>query len=278
MKSIIERHPLAMYFILAIVITWLILGPGVASTLGFIDFEFDGIVLSTLGQFGPLLAALIVTGATMGSAGVRKIFRSMFNWRVKARWWAAAVLLLAGLFAVAAVLGMLTGGTAPDPGGALFLIGVGLLILIGSFGEEPGWRGFALPKLQQGRSAWKATLILSLFWWLWHIPFFFTLPFAIESAQQFGFIIAFGMQFLIVFALGILCAWVYNGSGGSVLMAVLMHTSYNFWLLGGFSGQPSAMFALPLFLLAAIVVGLITKGKLGLAAEDTTTEFGEAVP
>ena len=46
MKSIIERHPLAMYFILAIVITWLILGPGVASTLGFIDFEFDGIVLS----------------------------------------------------------------------------------------------------------------------------------------------------------------------------------------------------------------------------------------
>ena len=276
MKSIIERHPLAMYFILAIIITWLILGPGVASTLGFFDFEFDGIVLSTLGQFGPLLAALIVTGATMGSAGVRKIFRSMFNWRVKARWWAASLLLLAGLFVVAAALGMLTGGAVPYSGGALFLASLALISLIGSFGEEPGWRGFALPKLQQGRSAWKATLILSLFWWLWHIPFFFTLPYAIENAQQFGFIIAFGMQFLIVFALGILCAWAYNGSGGSVLMAVLMHTSWNFWLLG-FSGQPAAMFALPLFLLAAIVVGLITKGKLGLAAEDTTTEFGEAV-
>ena len=78
-------------------------------------------------------------------------------------------------------------------------------------------------------------------------------------------------------ALGILCAWVYNGSGGSVLMPVLMHTSWNFWLFV-FSGQPSAMFALPLFLLAAIVVGFATKGKLGLAAEDTTTEFGEAVP
>jgi membrane protease YdiL (CAAX protease family) len=277
MKSFIERHPLAMYFILAIVITWLILGPGVASTLGFFDFEFDGIVLSTLGQFGPLLAALIVTGATVGSAGVRKIFRSMFNWRVKARWWAAAVLLLAGLFVVTAALGMLTSGTAPKSSGAAFLIIFGLLILIGSFGEEPGWRGFALPKLQQGRSAWKATLILSLFWWLWHIPFFFTLPPAIESAQQFGFIIAFGIQFLIVFALGILCAWVYNGSGGSVLMAVLMHTSWNFWLLG-FSGQPSAMLALPLFLLAAIVVGFATKGKLGLAAEEPTNAFGEAVP
>jgi hypothetical protein len=56
-----------------------------------------------------------------------------------------------------------------------------------------------------------------------------------------------------------------------------MHTSWNFWLLG-FSGQPSALLALPLFLLAAIVVGFATKGKLGLAAEDTTTEFGEAVP
>ena len=149
MKSIIERHPLAMYFILAIVITWLILGPGVASTLGFFDFEFDGIVLSTLGQFGPLLAALIVTRATVGSTGVRKIFRSMFNWRVKARWWAASLLLLASLFVVAAALGMLTSGTAPKSSGAAFLIIFGLLTLIGSFGEEPGWRGFALPKLQQ---------------------------------------------------------------------------------------------------------------------------------
>ena len=277
MKSIIERHPLAMYFILAIVITWLILGPGVASTLGFIDFEFDGIVLSTLGQFGPLLAALIVTSVTLGNLGVRKIFRSMFNWRVKARWWAAAVLLLAGLFAVATALGMLTGGTAPDPDGALFIIGVGLLILIGSFGEEPGWRGFALPKLQEGRSAWKATLIVALFWWLWHIPFFFTLSFAIETAQQFGFIIAFGLQFFIVLALSILCTWVYNGSGGSVLMPVLMHASWNFWLLG-FSGQQAAMFALPLFLLAAIVVGFATKGKLGFDAKDTTTVFRETVP
>ena len=243
MKSIIERHPLAMYFILAIVITWLILGPGVASTLGFIDFEFDGIVLSTLGQFGPLLAALIVTSVTAGNLGVRKIFQSMFNWRVKARWWAASLLLLAGLFVVTAALGMLTSGTAPKSSGAAFLIIFGLLILIGSFGEEPGWRGFALPKLQQGRSAWKATLILTLFWWLWHIPFFWTLPAAIEITQQFGIVAAFGMQFIIVLALGILCAWVYNGSGGDACANARQLELLAHWFCGsgGFNARAAAV-------------------------------------
>ncbi len=268
--SLFKRHPLTMYFILAFAISWLILSPGVASTLGFLDFEFDGNVLSAVGQFGPLLAALIVTSSTVGGTGVRKIFRSMFNWQVKARWWAAAVMLLAGLFAAATALAMLVGGAVPDLGSGIFLITAGLLYLIGSFGEEPGWRGFALPKLQQGRSAWKATLILTLFWWLWHIPFYWILPSAIEATQQFGFVAAFGMQLIILLALSSLCAWVYNGSGGSVLMPVLMHASWNFWLIG-FAGQAVSMFALPLFILTALVVVFATKGKLGLAAEGTTT-------
>jgi membrane protease YdiL (CAAX protease family) len=102
-----------------------------------------------------------------------------------------------------------------------------------------------------------------------------TLPPAIEIAQQFGFVAAFGMQLIIVLALGILCAWVYNGSSGSVLMPVLMHASWNFWLLS-FEGQQASMFALPLFILTAVVVVFTTKGKLGLAAKDTTTVFREA--
>jgi uncharacterized protein len=264
--NIFKRRPLAMYFLLAFAFTWLILSPGVASTLGLLDFQFEGMILTMLGGLGPLLAALVMTGATEGRAGIYKIFAGMFNWKVKARWWAAAALLLASLFAIANVPGMLIGGAAPDPRAGLYLNGgstitVALLLLFGSFGEEPGWRGFALPRLQKTHSPMKATLILTLFWWLWHIPTYWTLPVAINAVQEFGFAIAFGMQLVVLIVLGILCAWVYNGSGGVVLMPVLLHASWNFWF--GAFGKEASMLLLPLFLLTAVVVGFATRGKLG---------------
>jgi membrane protease YdiL (CAAX protease family) len=273
-ESIFKRYPLTMYFILAFAITWLILSPGVASTLGLLDLQLDGTVLTFVSAIGPLLAALIVTRATEGRTGVRKIFQSMLNRQVKARWWAAAVLLLAGLFAIATVFGLLTGGAAPDPRTGVFLNGgntivVILLLLFGSFGEEPGWRGFALPRLQKGRSPLKATLILTLVWWLWHLPTYWTLPFAMNAAQQYGFVAAFVIQLVILLMLSILCTWVYNGSGGVVLMPVLLHAGWNLW--SGAFGQEASMLFLPLVLLTTIVVGFVTKGQLGLVTEDTST-------
>ena len=109
----------------------------------------------------------------------------------------------------------------------------------------------------------KATLILTFFWWLWHIPLYLTLPPLMNAVQQFGFVAAFGVQFVVLLALGILCAWVFNGSKGSVLLPVLLHASWNFW--SGAFGQEASMLLLPLFLVTAIVVGIATKGKLGLS-------------
>lgn len=265
--TVYRRRPLVMYFLLAFVITWLILAPGVADNLGVLNFEFDGTVLTMISAVGPLSAAIIVTKMTEGSAGVRNIFESMFHWRVKVKWWGVAFLFLAGLFGIAALLSMLIGGAGPDPRQGVFLDGgnlivVILLLLLGSFGEEPGWRGFALPRLQEKYSPMKATLILTFFWWLWHIPTYWVMPFAMGSAEQFGFVAAFGIQFVVLLILGVLCTWVFNGSGGSVLMPVLLHASWNFWS-GGF-GQDVSTFLLPFVLLTAIVIGVATKGKLGL--------------
>lgn len=269
-----KRYPLAMYFILAFAFTWLILSPGVAATLGWLNFEFEGTVLTIVSGIGPLLAAILVTRAIEGKSGVHKIFASMFTWRVKARWWAASIVLLAGLFALAAVLSSLAGGAAPDASAGIYLNGgnvivVVLLLLLGSFGEEPGWRGFALPRLQQGRTPLQATFILTLFWWLWHLPTYWTLPLAVNAVEQYGFLAAFGIQFVVLLALSLLCTWVYNGSGGVVLMPVLLHASWNFW--SGTFGQEAAMFLLPLLLLTMIGVGFATKGKLGFRAEAVIT-------
>jgi membrane protease YdiL (CAAX protease family) len=265
-----KRHPLMMYIVLAFAFTWLILSPGVAATLGLLDFRFDGTVLTILSGLGPLAAALIVTAVIEGRSGVQKLFRSMFNWKVEIKWWIAAVLLLAGLFVLSSVLNMLTGGYAPDPKSGIYLNGgntfaVLFLLLIGSFGEEPGWRGFALPKLQQRTSPLIATLIVTLIWWLWHLPTYWTLPMAISAVQQYGFAVTFGIQLIVLLALSILCAWVYNGSRGSTLLPVLLHAGWNFW--AGAFGQGATTFLLPLFLVTALVVALATKGKLGISSE-----------
>lgn len=261
-----KAHPLAVYFGLAIAFTWLILSPGVAATLGLLHFAYEGTVLTIVSGLGPLLAALLVTRAAAGKSGVRRLFGSRFAWRVQAKWWVAALVLIPGLFAISATLSWFISGTVPNASKGIYLNGgnsllVILLLLLGAFGEEVGWRGFALPRLQEGHTPLKATLILTLFWWLWHLPTYWTLPLAINAVAQYGFAAAFGIQFIVLLALSVLCTWVYNGSGGVVWLPVLLHASWNFW--SGALGQDAALFLLPLLLLTAVGIGLATKGKLG---------------
>jgi uncharacterized protein len=90
-------------------------------------------------------------------------------------------------------------------------------LLIG-FGEEIGWRGFALPRLQTGRSALAAALILSVFWALWHLPLF---SFA-TGLESMGLVVVPGWLFFIVIG-SVLLAWVYNDTGGSVLIVSVFH-------------------------------------------------------
>jgi hypothetical protein len=68
---------------------------------------------------------------------------------------------------------------------------------------------------------------------------------------------------IVLLALGVLCAWVFNGSGGVVLMPVLLHASWNFWT--GAFGPDASTFLVPFFLLSALIVGFLTRGRLGAA-------------
>ena len=80
---------------------------------------------------------------------------------------------------------------------------------------------------------------------------------------------AFGIQLVVLLALSLLCTWVYNGSGGSVLMPVMLHAGWNFW--SGAFGQKASAFLLSLLIVSMIVVVLATKGRLGYPADGRTS-------
>jgi membrane protease YdiL (CAAX protease family) len=178
---------------------------------------------------GPAVAALVVTAWTMGRPGVRDLGARMARLRVPARWWLVTVSPLVflglGLAAVAAV-----GQDLPSVGDfgrfsgipAIGLAGVALLIFAGALGEETGWRGYALPQLQRRFSSLASTLILAVAWFGWHLPQFWV----IATYRDFAPVQYVGM-FLGLACGAVVLTWLYNRSGGSILLVAIWHGLYN---------------------------------------------------
>jgi len=126
--------------------------------------------------FGPFLAALVVLAITSGKTGIVGLLRRMVRWRVAPVWYAVALLVPVAITLVATVFNVLLGAQAPSSvelGGWTRLLSTFILLLIPGLGgtwEEPGWRGYALPRLQVGRSALFASMILWVFVVVWHLP------------------------------------------------------------------------------------------------------------
>jgi membrane protease YdiL (CAAX protease family) len=199
--------------------------------------------------------AIVLVAVVHGKTGVRKLLGRLLIWRVGVGWW-AAVALLSTLALGAVGLSVLFGGDTPDvgvtiPGAiALFL----LFIFPGSAGgEEIGWRGFALPLLQADRSALGASVVLGVVWGVWHLPLYLT---GADSRP----LSLFAPWVLITVAASVIYTWIYNGTGGSLLMVVLFHAASNLFLtvflVDPFEDQITRPFLIyvALMILAALVV------------------------
>jgi membrane protease YdiL (CAAX protease family) len=211
LSSVVKQHPLIAFFVLTYALTWLA-WPMWASGLYPIAPVFS---------FGPFLAALVVLAITRGKSGVGGLLRRMVRWRVGLRWYAAALLIPAGITLAAAVLNVLLGAQAPSSaelGGWTGLLPLFLAVLLipglGGAWEEPGWRGFALPRLQTGRSALLAALILGVLIAGWHLPLM------VVGDVHYSDILTI-MGAVIIFN------WVFNNANGSVLIIMIMHAMNN---------------------------------------------------
>ncbi len=219
-----KRHSLATYFILAYAVTWMVQIPLALKAQRLIQAPIP-FSIHYLAGYGPMLSAIIVTWLTGGVGELKELFRRMLKWRVPPVWWIVAISpfllyvivavglhLIQGLPIELSMLGQVD--FLPNMGwGTLFL-----WLLTYGIGEETGWRGFALPRLQKNRNALFATFILWVFWALWHLPAFFYLY---DPAIVIGFLLG-------ILAGAIVFTWLYNSTDGSILIVALFHGVFNF--------------------------------------------------
>ncbi len=284
LKQVIARHPLVAYFVLAFAGFWGVQLPMLLSRDGFGLLPYTVPMLPAMLLFllstyaGPLLAVFVVTATESGHVGVRDFLRRFVRWRVGLRWYFVVLLGYPILYVLAATV--FIGVAALEAVAArwtlLFTSYLPTLLFIqGStqWAEEPGWRGFALPRLQQRYGPIAASLILGLLHGLWHLPAMMSLLGPLPLAQYAPFMLTAMMT-------TVLYTWVYNGTNGSVLMAILFHGAGNAaggWLVAllrdaglqepqtGVAGflSTTTWINVIAYGLAALLVIVLTRGRLG---------------
>lgn len=223
LKSQINKHPVITFFTIAYAITWSVWGSiSYGYVHGLIELTPGIILVYILGSFGPFLSAAIVTSLTGRS--LRAWFSQALKWRVPVKWWLVAFFLPILLYALMAGIHMLMSGKLKpvDLAPLLSLPGGFLTVFLwGGGNEELGWRGFALPRLQERYNPLVSSLIVGIVWTLWH---------AAPGIIELGFVgWATGLPFYMatVTGISIVTTWLYNRTGGSVLLAMVFHASVN---------------------------------------------------
>ena len=263
--SFLTRRPLVAFFGLSILLFLpLFVAAGTAFTLeapGWLQY-----LTQALSSWSPNFAAIIVTGAVSGRAGIRKLLSGFLNWRVKPVWYLVAVVLPIALgYAVAGIYYLMAG----RPPGVLASFTVTIVLgtvlghlFRGPLGEEAGWRGFALPRLQARHSALKSSLILGLLVVVWHTPTFF-----IQGLAGAALLLFIGSFAVALVSFVVVMTWLYNHTGGSLLLATLMHLAFNVAVTLSVMPLEVQMTILAgLYLVLALVVTLVT-GPGSLAPE-----------
>jgi membrane protease YdiL (CAAX protease family) len=270
-RGLLARHPLISFFVIAFALAWLIEVPlalsanGILPKLPLLVFAI-AIPVATL---APAVSAFIVTGVTEGKVGVVRLLRRCVRWRIGVQWY---LFILIGIPIIVLLGAIVVPGAAAafNPVVAPLLAAYPLAFVVtfflgGPLGEEPGWRGFALPRLQSRMGPLRGSVILGVLWALWHFPLFWS---GVWTPPTIPNMIMF---IVMITALTIIMSWVFNHARGSVLITMLMHASFN-----TFANKIAApLFPAPIlneygllpvtigFTVTALVLIVVTRGRLG---------------
>ncbi|MDF9751636.1 CPBP family intramembrane glutamic endopeptidase [Arthrobacter sp. ES3-54] len=248
-KVWLQRHRLPAFFVLAFAISWCSWPLYAAGLMP--QFEFLPI--------GPLAAALIIIGLAEGKDGYRAWGQRLIRWRVGWIWYAVALLLPAMMALLTGFANMALG--APAPGlaevswsGLLAVFAVRLVNpMDGPLGEEPGFRGYAVPLLQARWNPLRSAALLGVVVSLWHLPL-----------VLFGQLSVIGLP--TTFAITFLYVWLFNRTGGSVLLTYLFHNSQGTFTVGSFGFSGAGADRAELIYFAVVVLAVLTTVLLDRSA------------
>jgi uncharacterized protein len=258
--SVVKRHPIVTFFVLTYAIGW-----------GCIPFW-------TFQAGSPFIAALIVIPLTQGLSGLKELGLRMIRWRVRWYWYVVAIALPLAVVGLTAGLNVAFGASAPSLAGVGSLSTVLMMFAVrlvnpgdGALGEEPGWRGFALPGLQSTLSPLVSTLILGVAVTGWHVPLLFLEEGLLQPSIIVGFLLG-------TMAVTFWYTWMFNHTGGSVLITLISHAAQGtiqigaLWPAGADFAQANLIFGV---VSSAVAIGLVVfdwkAWRAPAPAEATTT-------
>ena len=212
----LRRHSIWVFFLLSYLFSWVCWIP--------LSQGSDSGLFAILGRFGPTFSALFLLLLYEGREGVGDIITRLKIWRVGLRWYLFAFFSTAIIVLLSIWISVLIYGYSPifnDPRQLYLIIPAFLYVLFLSvLGEEIGWRGYALPRLQGRYSALTSSVIIGVIWSLWHLPLFW-------MEGDFHSEIPLSLFLIQSVAVSIIYTWMYNNTGGSLLFSHLFHAASN---------------------------------------------------
>lgn len=261
---------LVVYFALAFAISW-----GLGAAVIFFRPQFEAVV----GPLGPLItswpyyvavcaptiSAVLVSAAFGGLQGVKNLFAGLMR-RFQLRWVFVALLTYPAIVVAWGLIErtLLRNGATFSVDIHAVLISAPLLLFTtanivvdpGPWGEETGWRGFALPRLLTRFSPLTAALILGVIWGVWHTPAFFLSGLS-QSGLNFGWFVSASAS------LTVFMTWVYVNANRNYLVAGFIPHAMSNLLFTAHAYSDLKVEALMMITIAVLIVVLSGPGLKG---------------
>jgi uncharacterized protein len=274
LQEAMRQHPLISFFFLAYAFSWIMSVPVLLAqwSIPYNDLLFK--IFFAVKSFGPFLAAYIMISITEGKEGVLRFRISIKQAQVGWLWYVLILIAIPMVFLLGIIV--LPGALASFQGYpprflVTYLVNFILIFFAGGpLGEEPGWRGYALPRMQPRNGPLKGTLLLGVMWVFWHLPDFLTVAQRGGPGANLAALLTINLPifFLMIMGLAIIFTWVSNHTRGSIFIAILLHASINvFGIVQPLFTAPSVtsndLFVCIGAVVPALLIIILTRGRLG---------------
>jgi CAAX protease family protein len=223
-----ETRKIVIFFLIAYCFTWVfwiseaLAARGLLGSSILVDFLLSP---QNPAAWGPFVSAFLLTFWYQRGRGVLNLLKKGVDYRFAKKWWIPTILLCPIIVGGALLIPWLAGESIPElywiANPALILVNfVVILFTGGPVQEEFGWRGYALPRLQGRFNALVSSIIVGFMWGLWHLPYFLI---GTELTYAYGII----PQIITAILLSILLTWLFNNTGGSILVSLIFHNMFN---------------------------------------------------